>query len=379
MSRRLLWGTITVAMLVVGCTGSTPTASPTAAPTDAPTAAPTEAPTPEPTDEPTDAPTEAPTTAPTDEPTTAPTEEPTAPPETVTLRVAAVAPGAVSWTLYAGTTHGFFEREGLDVQYDYTFSAPGVTQQLTAGEIEIGNVIPDNFIRGVEAGADLVMVAADQTMDTMSLFVDDTIDGFEGLRGETIMIGGAEDPSLYMLRSMLRPNGLEDDDYELSFTGSTPDRLVALQSGAVHATILLQPFDFIAENDGYTRLVSQWDHPIDYQFIAVGVRRDWAEENRDVLIRYLRAYRDALEWLNDPANEAEAVDLLVVNAETGQDEAQKTYDLYMELGVLPADARLTDQNLLGVMTALDELGALPDPAPEPTKYYDHQYLDAAGE
>jgi NitT/TauT family transport system substrate-binding protein len=352
MGTRSLLAAATVVVLTAGCAGTTTSPAPTSQATQ-PAAS-----TPPATSTPTEAPSEA--------------------PEVVTLRVGAVAPGAVSWTLYAASTHGFFERGGLDVQYDYTFSAAGLTQQLTAGEIEIGNVIPDNFIRGVEAGADLVMVGADQTMDTMSLLVDSSISDFEGLRGETIMIGGAEDPSLYMLRTMLRPNGLEDDDYELSFTGSTPDRLAALQSGAVKATILLQPFDFIAENDGYTRLVSQWDHPIDYQFVAVGVRRDWAEDNSDVLVRYMRAYRDALAWLNDPANEADAVDLLVVNAETGQEEAQKTYDLYMDLGILPADARLSDENLLGVMVALEELDALPDPAPEPSKYYDLQYLDAAG-
>jgi len=68
-----------------------------------------------------------------------------------------------------------------------------------------------------------------------------------------------------------------------------------------------------------------------WAFTSAIVNPDWAEENEAALVAFLRGRDQALQWLNDPANKAEAVEILAEATDVSLDIAERTYDL-MEIG-----------------------------------------------
>lgn len=65
------------------------------------------------------------------------------------------------------------------------------------------------------------------------------------------------------------------------------------------------------EAEGYTRLTSLSEHYPEFPASSIATRRDWAEANEDILVKYLTAYIRATEWLLDEANREEAMDIAV--------------------------------------------------------------------
>ena len=128
------------------------------------------------------------------------------------------------------------------------------------------------------------------------------------LKGKSIMVGGPKDNTVFFFRSMARPNGLQDNDYDFQFAGSSASRFAALKSGAVDATILTDPFDYQADVEGFKKvdvLVPKYINAGNYGNMTRVVHAEWAKCHQDELERYIRALLKAVDWIYDPANKQE--------------------------------------------------------------------------
>ncbi len=104
------------------------------------------------------------------------------------------------------------------------------------------------------------------------------------LKGKTVMVGGPKDTTVFFFREMARPNGLKDSDYDFQYAGSSGSRYAALKAGAVDAALITDPFDFQAEQDGFTKpdaMVPKYVNASNYGYSAHVVRSDWAKEHPD--------------------------------------------------------------------------------------------------
>ena len=70
------------------------------------------------------------------------------------------------------------------------------------------------------------------------------------------------------------------------------------------------PYNIIAKNAGFKELVKATDVIGPYQGNVAAVRRPWAQDNRDRIEAYIRAYRRSIAWLYEPANRTEAIAIL---------------------------------------------------------------------
>jgi ABC-type nitrate/sulfonate/bicarbonate transport system substrate-binding protein len=210
-----------------------------------------------------------------------------------------------------------------------------------------------------------------------ALMATPEIASYADLRGKALAVAGVSDPLNWVLRQMLTLNGLGPDDYDFIPVGSTPDRLAAVQKGATAATLLTQPDDFRAEGMGLRKLGLSTDYVDALQYTATSVKKDWAQRNRDVLVRFLRAYVDASRWFYEPANKAEAVRILVDESKADPAFAERTYDLYVATrktlmpdgGMNLAGLRILEENW-------QEFG-LSEPPPPSSTWLDLSYLEAA--
>jgi ABC-type nitrate/sulfonate/bicarbonate transport system substrate-binding protein len=284
---------------------------------------------------------------------------------------------ALSWPFIIAGPAGLYARQSLDVDTSIGGTTANTAQALVAGAADVAQLNVVQHILAVQKGADLALVAGNAAVPLYSMMAEPSVTSYASLRGKTLAIAGVTDPLNFVLRKMLAANGLGDADYDLVPVGSTNERLVAVQKGAAAATLLSQPDDFLAEAAGLLRLGRSTDYVDSLQYTATSVRRDWAQQNRDVLVRFLRAYADACRWFYDPANRAEAIRLYVDQTHSDSDMAARTYDLYVASGKVLAKAG--EVNLAGLQVLADnwqEFG-LSEPPPPTDRWLDLTYLEEA--
>ena len=125
-----------------------------------------------------------------------------------------------------------------------------------------------------------------------SIVVQPEITSWADFKGQERVIGAASvrGGTSTVFRSILRAQGLQDGpDYSFVAAGSTSERVAALRNKAIAAGLMAQPQDFMMQDAGFRSLGLTTDFLPSYAIGEVAVRRDWAQANEDVVVRYLRA------------------------------------------------------------------------------------------
>jgi ABC-type nitrate/sulfonate/bicarbonate transport system substrate-binding protein len=172
---------------------------------------------------------------------------------------------------------------------------------------------------------------------------------------------------------------LREPDYKVERVGGVLQRFQALMEKKHDGTLLLSPFEVQAEVRGFNTLASANQVLGRYQGLVAGVRRSWAEKNREALVGFIRAYARAVEWLYDPSNKAEAIALFRKNLPNVNAEgAEASYRLLLDPQT--GFQRRGAISLDGVNRVLSLRSKWAEPKKElgpPSTYYDPTFYDAA--
>jgi len=304
-----------------------------------------------------------------------------APVTPVTLTYAATTLG---WNLVPtiiAQEKGFFEAERLNIETAITGQSAAVCQQILARAAELGACSTNDTIQTIEAsgGAPLVIVMQESVGPLHNgLIVRPEMSSYADIKGKTVMLGGPKDNTVYFFKTMARANGLRDEDYEITYAGSSSARYAALQAAGVAASLLTDPFDYRIEQEGFVRLDNlrpKYLNPQNYAGNGTIVHRDWAREHGDILVRFIRASLATQAWIADPANEEEMFAILGPKINITRDVFQRSYDRGRADPEWSRDGRATAAAYEGVLKSLAELGVIEGPMPSPTKYFDMTWVD----
>ncbi len=120
------------------------------------------------------------------------------------------------------------------------------------------------------------------------------------LRGTTIGTQTLTSGTGFALRLVLKVHGLEyPRDYKLLNIGGAADRYQALNSGQISSAPVGVPLDLVAKQQGFNVLGYFSDDLPDYQFNVYIVKRSWAEKNRPLIVRFMKAMALSMRWLFD--------------------------------------------------------------------------------
>src|SRR5205823_14358495 len=72
--------------------------------------------------------------------------------------------------------------------------------------------------------------------------------------------------------------------------------------------ILAEPVSLIGQEKGLVNLGDAYKLVPGYQLAGVWIKEEWAKKNKDLTLRFVRAFYNALVWLHD--NRSEALELL---------------------------------------------------------------------
>jgi len=284
---------------------------------------------------------------------------------------------ASTWPFLIAEQEGFFVKESIDFKRVIGGNTTATTQALVGGSTDIAQMNLVNLLGANSAGADLVVIAGDSTVPIYTLIVHPSIKSYADLRGKRLAVTGPTDPLNYIFVRMLAANGLTPADYELIGLGGAPQRLAAVQNGGVAGALVNQPSDFIALASGFNSLGLSTDYVDNFQYTITGARREWAQKNRTLVVRFLRAYLKACEFFYDPKNKEAAVRALAERTKSDKEEAEKTYALYMKTKkTIPRDGGVDGQGARKVAESWKDFG-LPKTPPPVDSAIDLSYLTEA--
>jgi ABC-type nitrate/sulfonate/bicarbonate transport system substrate-binding protein len=181
-------------------------------------------------------------------------------------------------------------------------------------------------------------------------------------------------------RMLLEKHGLTDQAYRTKELVGTPVRAECLSKGECDAVPLGQPDDIVFTQKGYHKLGDSLEVIPVLQFNVIAARRDWAEQHKDVVTRFVRALGDAYKFMRDPANRDEVSKTIVETTGAPDDVAHAMLAFYYEpdRGVMPKQAEISMPGMAKVIELLGQTGDLKPPLPPAEHFVDLQYLKAAG-
>jgi ABC-type nitrate/sulfonate/bicarbonate transport system substrate-binding protein len=159
--------------------------------------------------------------------------------------------------------------------------------------------------------------------------------------------------------------------------GATFKRFEAMEDKSNAATMLNLPYSIRAKAAALKSMGSAVKAIGPYQATGGFVMRDWAKQNEDVLVNYLKAYVEAVRWSLDPANKQEAVRFLMQRLQLPENVATQAYEVATDPKEgMAKDSKLDMEgfrNVLKLRATHEGRGA--PPAPE--KYIDLSYYQKA--
>jgi ABC-type nitrate/sulfonate/bicarbonate transport system substrate-binding protein len=297
-----------------------------------------------------------------------------------------VFPGGFNWPIWAAQDNGDFAREALAVTLTPTPSSVFQLTNLIDGKFDIAMTAIDNVIAYDEGQGEAPVTATPDLVAFMGgdngflrLVVQPEVGTYADLKGKELSVDALTTGYAFVLRKMLERGGLKEHEVSLVRAGGVLQRWEALREKKHAGTLLITPFEILAQAQGLRVLGKAVDVLGRYQGLVGATRRSWARDNADKLVGFIRAYQSGLAWLYEPANKPAALQILQKNVRGMTPElAAKTYDVLLApSGGFDRHAAVDLDGIRTVLRLRSEYGQPPKPLTDPTKYVDLTYYERA--
>jgi len=190
---------------------------------------------------------------------------------------------------------GIFAKNGLDVQLIYFAGGTTSVMALVSGESPIIQTGAPAIVNAVLGGSDPVMIAGGVVTLDYWLLSRPEIKTPEQLKGGAVAISRFGSSSDFIVRYALQKIGLTPvKDVAILQIGALPDRLAAMESKRVQATVLAPPAMYVAQKRGFNILADVAALGLAYQATGVATTRKFIREHPEVVRKYIKAHVDAV-------------------------------------------------------------------------------------
>lgn len=211
------------------------------------------------------------------------------------IRLAYSAAAAAFMPVWIAQDEGYFQRHGLETQTIYISGGAIVIQALLAGDLQFAFAGPSGTIRASLKGADLKLIAHILNAMDFHLVSRPEVRSIKQLKGRKVgvtRLGGDTDLALEMALGKL---GLQRGrDVAVVQTGGMPQMMSALQAGAIDAGVITSILGLTAVKSGFRRLLDFGDLNVPYPFGSLIARQSYLASHRDLTLRFLRAFIEAI-------------------------------------------------------------------------------------
>jgi len=190
---------------------------------------------------------------------------------------------------WAAKDLGLFSKYGLSTELVMIPGSARGAQALLGGSTHFGQIDGTALIAAINQGADLVLISASLNKFPFSLVARKNITKPADLIGKKVGIvafGGAHEVSMVLA---LKEWNIPRQSVTLLASGPAANRLVALSSGGLDATLLAPPETGEASHMGLPTLAHMTDlKAAAFPMNVIATRRSFLEKNRDVVSAFCR-------------------------------------------------------------------------------------------
>jgi len=240
---------------------------------------------------------------------------------------------ATTWPVLVAIKKGFFATQKIEPDIIFAPSAPSLTQQLIAGSIDvIGASGVAEPLLAVEQKAPVAILRVMGAVPNLELVAKPQFTSIEQLKGHRISVAQLSGITRVLFEAMTVPHGLTVKDFDIIEADSSGQRLAALQAGAVDATILAPPLNFIAEEHGFKELARLIDYAPNMPQTCMVISTRWAKAHLNLVQGLVIAVDQATDWLYDPKNRDEAIKIIDAATKESPELTSKSLDFLIKIG-----------------------------------------------
>lgn len=263
---------------------------------------------------------------------------------------------------------GFFAQEGLVVNFHQTTYAPDHNKGMAEGRWDLTLSSADTMVaRTTTDGVDYLLFMQAEEGLSAYLIGQAGVGSIEQLRGK-VLAGDPGDSNLDLIRKkILRQHGLDDKEYDVEIIGSSPVRLEAFLQRRVAAAMLTPPASDKALAAGGVLLANSEEYVPNWPLTCGWTLRRWLVSHRELVVRFIRAWVGATDWLLQADNREATLRLLMEKEQLNLASAEEAYRK-----VVPK-ARINPAALSTVIELRKEMGVYKPPYDPPQRFYDDSY------
>lgn len=300
--------------------------------------------------------------------------------EKITLNVAYMPNYGSLWSVMTAIEKGYFEEEGIEVKLTEFQDGPTIISAMESGSIDIGYIGQGAHKLCVEGNATIFALSHISNGD--AVIGGPGVESIEDLAGKTVAYSSGTS-SQDILENALASAGMTMDDIQA--TDMAAENIpTAIISGSVDAAATWSPgtLTILDEVDGATKLCDNMTFKDTTISLASWIcTPSYAEENRDILVKFTRAlfkgmdyaadenYEEVAQWVADQT----ATDYDTVYSQRGDADwltgkevsegaADGTVEGYyttqkqnlLDQGAITVDPPVTDYVMLDIMTEAGE-------------------------
>jgi NitT/TauT family transport system substrate-binding protein len=232
----------------------------------------------------------------------------------------AMPPVSAYLPIIVGDKKGFYEEEGISLTFNPDIQGPQLVPAVLSGSVQVSGLIWPLLAITASQGLPLHAVSAlssggstadDDDQQLVVLEKSDVKSGAD-LAGKTVATNTIRNMSEALVRGIVEKDG--GDQSTVKFTPVLfPNMLGALRAGTVDAAAMIEPFLTLAKQQEDIRVLAGVNSSLK-PLAPTGMMimtAEFIQQNPDVVARFQRATKKAVDYVADGANEAEVRQLLV--------------------------------------------------------------------
>jgi ABC-type nitrate/sulfonate/bicarbonate transport system substrate-binding protein len=286
--------------------------------------------------------------------------------------------------IIAADAKGFFNKENIRIQIDTVTDSPTLLRNLISGKYDLIMNNADNVIAWAEGQGedpqknDFIIFLGGNRGVNQKLIVGPGINDYGDLKGTVFAVDAPTTGYAIVGVYILKKQGLElNKDYTFKAFGNTTKRAEAMSRGEASAAMMSLADDEIQKR-GFKVLAKAEDYVQHYARGLGATRRDWANKNEDLLVRFTRAMIRATDWVTEPIHKDEVIAMLMPENRNNKARAEAMYEesISPRFGFSPR-SQIDIDGIQSVLQLREIAGLMKPPLPKPEKYVDERFYKKA--
>jgi ABC-type nitrate/sulfonate/bicarbonate transport system substrate-binding protein len=241
------------------------------------------------------------------------------------LTMSSTNPTALEIDQMVARDKGFFAKENIEL--DITYMTPDlVIKALLAGTVDLSRSGTHFGMIAAARGGELKIIGGSTYGYPYQVIGQAQLKSLADLKGQKIAGASLASITTAIFKDVMQRQGIPPTAYTLVFVGGSPERFQAVSSGQVAASLAeAPPFNFRSIDAGRKVLLNYSDEIKNLQYTSFFAPSKSLAQKRPVFLRFMSALNQAMQWLNDPANEKGVTQIIMQRLKIDETTAARTY------------------------------------------------------